>query len=118
MQQINNDLTDLLTELTPSEWTLLSKANNISVYYRYNSLFCEVIMEGALIQAGLNAWQSFTFGNLPFDLKPQKTLMIPRCIPNKYMLQISNNGAVSFVATSSFSGSNDYVSAQGMYFLN
>lgn len=75
-------------------------------------------MEGTLIQAGLNAWQSFTFGNLPSNLKPRKTLMIPSCIPNKYMLQISNNGAVSFVATSSFSGSNDYVSAQGMYFLN
>lgn len=79
---------------------------------------CEVIMEGNLIQAGLSAWQSFAFGTLPSSLRPSKTIMIPSCIPSKYMLQVSTDGSVSFVATSSFSGSNDYVSAHGMYFLN
>lgn len=112
-----DDIVTLKELLEPSDWTSIGTANRMTARYRNNGHACEVEMDGSLGNAGLPAWESFQIGTLPEGMRPSMTMMVPSCIPGKYMMQIETDGKVLFVATSTFSGSNDHVRAQCMYFI-
>lgn len=115
--EVADNVTTLRESLKPTDWTAIGTSNRMTARYRNNGHACEVEMDGSLGNAGLQAWESFQIGTLPEGMRPSMTMMVPSCIPGKYMMQIETDGKVLFVATSTFSGSNDHVRAQCMYFI-
>ena len=112
-----SDITELNSNLKPTEWKTITTANRITSYYRYNGFACEVQIDGTLANASLQAWQSFSLGMLPAGYRPDRTLQIPSSIPGKYLMQIDVSGKIDFVATSTFSNSNDHVRAHAMFLI-
>lgn len=117
INEIDDGMQQHENKLNSSDWIAIGTANQITARYKYNQYMCEVEMSGTLINAGLLAWESFSIGFLPAQYAPTSTMMIPSTIPSRYMLQITTSGEVLFVATSTFSDSNDYVKAHCMYLI-
>lgn len=117
INEIDDGMQQHENKLNSSDWIAIGTANQITARYKYNQYMCEVEMSGTLISAGLPAWESFSIGFLPTQYAPTSTMMIPSIIPSRYMLQVTTSGEVLFVATSTFSGSNDYVKAHCMYLI-
>lgn len=112
-----SSITNLSNQLKASEWVSLGTVNKITARYRKNTFLCEVEMDGQLVNASLNAWDSFLIGTLPSGCRPAITLMVPSSIAGKYIMQINTNGQILFVAVAKFENSNDSVRAQAMFFI-
>ena len=100
-----------------SDWITLGTANRITAYYRKSAYIVQVQIDGTLSNASLSAWSTFTIGTLPVGCRPSRTVIEASSIATKYDMQIDTDGAIEFVAVSTFSNSNDHVRAHTTFLI-
>lgn len=97
--QMQNDISQLNSSLTYSDWTPLGNRNGVYFDYRYNKTTMCIRYKGDLTQTWINANSSIQMANVPANLRPSQNVTFP-------IVYLADNGSIylAIYPGSSFTG--------------
>ena len=113
-RNILEELTELNSKLTWTNWIALSSKIGLTTKYRKNGIFCEVSISGNIANAGFGVNSGYGLGTLPIGYRPNIKEKI-QTTDSRLRIEIDTSGAISIISFQAISSTSSEISLSVIY---
>ena len=117
IDDIDNSLTTIKNQLTPTVRTRIGALAGLECYYIHNSFMCQVTIDGSLDGSTFNAWTRYKIATLPKGCAPSYSTITVDMSGDTLYFEVATDGNIYIGSRSYVSGSKTYWSGTTTYFI-
>lgn len=113
-RNILEELTELNSKLSWSDWITLSSKIGLTTKYRKNGIFCEISISGNITNAGFGVNSGYVLGTLPVGCRPSIKEKI-QTTDSRLRIEIATSGAINIISFQAISSTSSEISLSVIY---